>query len=336
MLTEVTRRSNLESKTDNGLEGLGRRARVVQMNEPAPVDRANAKHALLLFAILCIVFSAVAQYLSYLGGGVNKAPFTTILVMWSPGIAALIAALAARRTLRGFGWRLGPTKYIGIAYALPFLYALPMYVLVWASGIGTFDERPLVTAARKQLPPLLGNPLGIALVLGTAGVAISMLSALGEEIGWRGFLTIEIHQRFDYVKTSLLIGIIWAVWHWPLILWCGYDAGKTPIWFALTCFTVATVGETFAYTYLRLRSASLWPAVVLHGSHNLFIQAVFDPLTTDGPRTRWFTTEFGILGAISGVVLAVVFTLLARRNSASATKLVGDSLGSAEPESFAN
>jgi hypothetical protein len=56
--------------------------------------------------------------------------------MWSPGLAAIATALLYRRSLRGFGWRLGPLRYLRLAYLLPVLYAGLAYAVVWATGLG--------------------------------------------------------------------------------------------------------------------------------------------------------------------------------------------------------
>jgi membrane protease YdiL (CAAX protease family) len=98
-------------------------------------------------------------------------------------------------------------------------------------------------------------------------------------------------------------GAIWAVWHYPILLFADYNAG-TPAWYALTCFTVSVVGIGFVFAYARLKSGSVWPAAILHGSHNLWIQGVFTPLTRDTGRTRWVIDEFGAALAVTAVGVA--------------------------------
>jgi len=73
---------------------------------------------------------------------------------------------------------------------------------------------------------------------------------------------------------------------------------------------VLIVGMNFAFTWLRLASGSIWPTVLMHASHNLIIQGVFDKLTADTGNTLFFTTEFGAMLAILGVVVAIVFARL--------------------------
>jgi len=68
---------------------------------------------------------------------------------------------------------------------------------------------------------------------------------------------------------------------------------------------VISLGVPFAW--LRLRSGSVWPAAILHASHNLFVQAFFDRVTVDTGPTRWLTTEFGAALALAIVATAWIF-----------------------------
>ena len=91
--------------------------------------------------------------------------------MWSPGIAALVTRLIYQKDLRGEGWGWGGTRWQVLSYFLPLGYAAVAYSAVWAAGlggIGTFESSLLTFV-----------------VMGTIQ---SCFSALGEELGWRGFL----------------------------------------------------------------------------------------------------------------------------------------------------
>jgi membrane protease YdiL (CAAX protease family) len=67
------------------------------------------------------------------------------------------------------------------------------------------------------------------------------------------------------------------------------------------------LGLNFAFTWLRLKSGSLWPAVLLHAAHNLFIQAFFNHLTSDTGITAYVIDEFGIGLALMAPVVAYLF-----------------------------
>jgi membrane protease YdiL (CAAX protease family) len=141
---------------------------------------------------------------------------------------------------------------------------------------------------------------------GTFGLARSLSSALGEEIGWRGFLVPELARKFSFTATALISGIIWSVWHYPGLIFADYNSG-TATWYALTCFTVMVIAMSFVFAWLRLKSGSLWTGALLHASHNLYIQTIFTPLTRDTGKTAWFIDEFGAVLPLVTIAVAVYF-----------------------------
>jgi len=64
-----------------------------------------------------------------------------------------------------------------------------------------------------------------------------LATALGEEIGWRGFLVPELFKTMGFTSAALFSGVVWACWHYPLVIW-GDCSGGTPVWYGLTYFTV--------------------------------------------------------------------------------------------------
>jgi membrane protease YdiL (CAAX protease family) len=259
---------------------------------------------LIIFFVVLIVLSAVFQYLAISSG--NLMPWV-IGIMWSPGIAALAARLVCQRNLRNLGWGWGKTRYQIISYLLPLALCLVVYGIVWLTGLGTFFP--------GEYPSLVGRQIGSAtppsfvlsiVIIMTVGMLTGMLTALGEEIGWRGFLVTELFKKYSYTKTSIIIGVIWAVWHYPGILFTDYYSGNNH-WYAILCFTLMIVGWTFVMNWVRLKSGSLWTAAIFHASHNLFIQGVFDPLTKNNETTEYITSEFGIGVAVVYCILAYFF-----------------------------
>jgi membrane protease YdiL (CAAX protease family) len=154
-------------------------------------------------------------------------------------------------------------------------------------------------------PPWISVVLGIFL-LGTFGMVRSVSAALGEEIGWRGFLVPELAKTTSFTATSLISGIVWSLWHYPILIYADYNAG-TPTWYGLTCFTVMVISISFIFAWMRLKSGSVWTAAILHASHNLYIQGVFTPITRDTGKTKWFVDEFGCVLPLVAIAFAIYF-----------------------------
>jgi membrane protease YdiL (CAAX protease family) len=248
------------------------------------------------------------------GGGL-----ITGVLMWMPATAALLSCALLRIPVVSLGWNWRPARYEFLAYVLPLLYATPVYLACWvfvpgSSGVAAFAAQ---SARSFGMPasPVAGATIDIA-VFATFGIVRSVASALGEEIGWRGFLLPRLTGRFGFTGGCFISGCIWAVWHYPALLLADYNSG-TPKPYALACFTVMVVAMAFVMGWIRLKSRSLWPCALLHASHNLFVQAVFDRMTQQQGRALYVTSEFGFGLAITIIVAALWLTL---RHPVSATE----------------
>jgi membrane protease YdiL (CAAX protease family) len=241
------------------------------------------------------------------------------LLMWSPAAAAAITQLAFRDRLRELGLSFGSARLLLVGYALPFLYAAPVYIVVWAITQPGFGEAPLVKLAVARFPELSTSNAVAAFVLlmVTVGFLAKAARALGEEIGWRGFLVPELAKVTTFTGIGGISGLMWALWHYPLIVFGGYHS-NAPVWYALLCFTVMIVAWSYIAAWLRLRSGSTWPATVLHASHNALIQLVLNPLTVGSNATGYLIDEFGAGVALGTACVAAI--LWARRDSLPAIR----------------
>jgi membrane protease YdiL (CAAX protease family) len=261
------------------------------------------------FLVLVFLFSCIPYALMinthHIGAGGGM---VVRLLMWCPTLAALATCALYRIDLANLGWKWRPAKYEACGYFLPLLYAIPVYAVCWIAVKGSFALGNFETATAHSLglerwPNLANFRLEIPL-LATLGMVVSLASALGEEIGWRGFLLPRLTGQFGFTFGCLISGCVWAVWHYPGLLWADYNAGTDPR-FAITCFTLMVVAMSFIMGWLRLKADSLWPCALLHASHNLFIQAILDRLTAPTGRAPYVTTEFG-----AGLVFTVGATAL--------------------------
>lgn len=232
------------------------------------------------------------------------------LIMWCPGVAAIVSCALMRIDIASLGWNWRPTRYQVWSYVIPILYSLPVYVVVWVLIRGSFGFGDFANSVGAAFG-FPHHPTGAALLLAipayaTVGVIGAMARTLGEEIGWRGFLLPRLVEQSGFTVGCILSGCIWAVWHYPVLLFADYNAGTSPA-YALTCFTLMVIAAAFIWGWLRLKSGSLWTSVILHASHNLFIQAIFDGMTKPTGRTLYFTTEFGVGLVITMWVVALYF-----------------------------
>lgn len=230
-------------------------------------------------------------------------------LMWCPAFAAVATVYLRRLDFKMLGLRWGGARYALLSYFTPLVYATVAYALIWIFGFGFFPDTAAVAAIGQKLGWTITSPTAIVplyfLLIATTQMITSVAHALGEEIGWRGFLTPLMVQRFGFTAGTVTVGVIWAAWHMPLLLFADYNSG-TPWWFAIPCFCALTIGLSVIMAWFRQVSNSVWPCAILHASHNLFIQGFFTPLTgSRGNLTAYVIDEFGVAVPLIIVLIAV-------------------------------
>ena len=117
----------------------------------------------------------------------------------------------------------------------------------------------------------------------------------------------ELAKSMSFTSVALVSGLIWSMWHWPLIFLGLYGNDVTPLYYQLFFFTLFIVSNAMTMTYLRFKTDSLWTAVIFHMSGNVFIQKFFTPLTVQNESSTWYVDEFGAVPALVAFVVAIYF-----------------------------
>lgn len=236
-------------------------------------------------------------------------------MMWTPGISAILTSLIFKDKIRDYGWKPGKFKFLGYAYILPVLVSLIAYGLVWLSGFAEFTTEEVVT---YKWAKLLGFTLPAPFIVGLLSKMviapfITLIFVTGEEIGWSGFLTPKLLKISSVPVTSLIVGVYWAVWHYPAIIGGFYGSG-TPLWVALPGFTIGLIGASFVRTVLVSKSKSLWPGAVLHISDNVILMGIFYEMTVKKGYAGYLVSETGVFLGIVYIIIAVIFWRIQVKN----------------------
>jgi len=259
---------------------------------------------LLVFLVLVVICTAAGYWLVFRLGRATP-------IMLAVGVATVLTCLIRKRDLASLGWGWGSWRYQWLSYLLPFIIALLAYLLIWTAGFGGWFDAAFVEEQKADYN--LGAWSNAAIIVfhllmtATFSFVLALPGVLGEEMGWRGFLVPELARFMSFTGVALVSGLVWSAWHLPLFLMGIYGADGTPMYYQLFFFTLLLVSNSVTMTYLRLKTNSLWTAVIFHASANVFLQKFFTPMTQTSEHSAWYVDEFGAIPALVALAVGIYF-----------------------------
>lgn len=262
-------------------------------------ERKISSKALSIFFLLVIILSALCEWIYC-----NATDLIVMLLMWIPAISAFVAArISLNDNDEDFSYKKQHSllsirkckfKYIIVAFLIPLMYLIVPYAIYWMTH-------------PKSLSFGDASFIYIFIYMIIAFI-VSFATATGEEIGWRGFMLPALIDRMGISKGTTIVGMFWCVWHFPLLIWGGYMEG-TPLWYKLCAFILCIFPVGIIAAILTMKSGSIWPAAVLHTTHNALDQELFGAFTI-GEDKMYFVSETGLLTIVCVWVIAIVLSFV--------------------------
>ncbi|WP_308466707.1 CPBP family intramembrane glutamic endopeptidase [Rathayibacter soli] len=191
-----------------------------------------------------------------------------------------------RRCVR---WRVGIQWYLFILIGIPIIIIL-----------GTIVVPGAVAYFRPVIGPLLAAyPLAFVVTFFLGG-------PLGEEPGWRGFALPRLQSRVGPLRGSLILGVLWALWHFPLF-WSG--VWTPPTIPNMVMFIVMITGLTIIMTWVFNHArGSVLITMLMHASFNTFANKIAAPLF---PAPIF--NEYGLLPVMIGFTVTALVLIVVTR-----------------------
>ena len=258
----------------------------------------------------------------------NAALYRLLLTvsMFCPLLAVLLVQKVFLRQPTGIGWKVqGKRRYWLAAWFGPAVFTVLAAVLYFAVFPHRLDlsgswlatayggEMDAETLRRELGVSNLSYMLETGLFAVTLAPPINMLAAVGEEAGWRGYMMPHLKEQLGLLNGRLLGGVIWGVWHWPIMLLTGYEYGTNylgapvlglVVW-CVVCFALNTLLD-----WLYEKTGCIWVSAIAHGAFNAVV-ALFVVLTN--PADSYYNVlgpmPIGLIGMLPMLAAAVWLTL---------------------------
>ena len=211
---------------------------------------------------------------------------------------------------------------ISLATTALLMLAAVLYFAVFPSRLDTSGSWLATAYGGQWTPEALKTELGVTttsyliqngLLAVTLAPLANMIPAVGEEAGWRGYMMPRLKERLGLLNGRLLGGIIWGVWHWPLMLLVGYEYGMdylgAPV-LGLVVWCVFCFAMNSLLDLLYEKTSCIWVPAIAHGAFNA-VAALFTVLTY--PADAYYNvlgpTPIGLIGLLPVLAAAVWLTL---------------------------
>ena len=261
----------------------------------------QARRGILVFMAVLTAITFLSLWLSFRVPSPRLASVAfpmlmTTIFSYSPALASLIARMSLRESIQDISFRLQgnwTATAMLIAWLWPVFCGLGTYGVAWLAGhthfawtsvdsdYGTWGPENLVGLSIAGLPVSRGFALRLLACLFFSIPAC--MQSFGEEVGWRGYL---LTRLFDAKVPAPIFwnGLIWGLWHVPFFLaWVPSRSLPERRSVSIFFFVASTVALAYLFSYLRLRSGSIWPAVLAHPSGNTILLFAFDGFTVASP-----------------------------------------------------
>ena len=241
------------------------------------------KYLVWTFALAYIIqFCAAPLYKSNRTAG----QLVIAAMMFVPTLGVLLSGAG----LKDMGWKPQVRKNIRIILAAWFAPAVltaagaALYFLIFPKHFDLSGEYVAAVGGAQAIEQMKSQGISCSMYAMisavssiTYGPLINTFVALGEEIGWRGFLYPQLKAGFGQRKGWLLGGVIWGAWHWPLIWLIGYEYGAAagnPAGYTgfpvsgMLLFCVISTGLGVLHAWLYEKGGSIWVPSLFHGAFN--------------------------------------------------------------------
>lgn len=230
------------------------------------------KHPLWSFLLINYIISWSFLYPSYAiikqNEEITPLALIGLIGAYGPSIAALIVqSVLDKRKFRSLLKKLiqfrAQWKLLLFVILAPILLYTMAYVIAAVSYNGDLNVHWMVGLSNIPFWFLAALPFG----------------PMGEELGWRGFLLPKLLEQFSIIKSTLLVGLAWGIWHLASFSFPGAaipDFLPVSIW-TILLFCANTIALSMVYTYVHLKSnGSVFLAILLHAFFNAAANIVFD------------------------------------------------------------
>ena len=280
------------------------------------------KKKFITFMVIAFAFSMIPM----IGAAVMLKNGNTLMFMFLFRVVAvfipLIAVLISGSEFKKLGFKPKKFRYIPLALTGPQILTWIGMALFFMIFPGTFNIG--IDGILSQIPDLNGVDLSVLspsfmfieiIIMSLTVIPVSqIIPSLGEEAGWRGVMYPYLKEHLGPLAGRILGGVLWGIWHWPLVIIGGYfyGGGHAVTGCLMICLALTSFGILIDHLYEKTHS--IWIASLAHSAMNaaamplMFLSITNTDLTVLGP------SNFSLIPVIPVIIIDIVIIMRDRKN----------------------
>lgn len=267
----------------------------------------------IYFLVICFSLSYIVEFfiiLKSIKGDVVGTYVLLLFLMYIPTLSTSIVAVLFRGdNLSKYGIDVGNLKYAPIAYLYPLAFILIGAVIMDFMGFQIDWGFEYLKSRLRGIAIEMGTTpeeLANDLIMNSfVAPFFNMIFAVGEEVGWRGYLLDKLRHRNSLEKSLIATGFIWAIWHAPLIVFIGYNYPNLRA-LGILLFIPFCISQGIILAWLKYRSRGIVLPALGHGAINAF--------SLIGLYLYPYSDLLSLVVGLPGVIVSSMFAVLAYLN----------------------
>lgn len=263
---------------------------------------------LVFFGVVSFLLLIIGSSLYY----ITRSSMCLIFLMFTPAISVIISKIVCKEKFKDLYIRpnfKGNVKWYVCSYFLtPFIAYIGaiIYFLIFKNEFDPLNSRYAIEAGITSLNEYISSLLLVIPLAILVNPIMGIIQCFGEELAWRGYLLPKLSEKLSIQKAVLINGVIWGLWHSPIIA-MGYNYGNEYPILGIVAMILFCVVIGIISSYLFYRTKSIWCSILFHASINGIDKWTPSSMFMSNEVNRFVGPDLlGIIGGIGFIIIAII------------------------------
>ena len=277
--------------------------------------KIETRKRIILFLILSFASMWALSCIYY----VQRVSSILLVMMFLPTIASVVTRIITKegfaemmlrpRLKQNLKW------YLAAYFAPPFIayFGAMVYFVIFSSDFSPLQSAFAIEESITTTSDFLKTMITLIPLAIVVNPVMGLLQCFGEELGWRGYLLPKLVENFSPLSASVITGVIWGLWHAPIIA-MGYNYGTEYPIAGIFAMTVLCAVLGVISGFLTYKTHSIWPAILFHAAINgMGTWAPSSLFMSNKPNIFLGPDLTGIIGGIGFIIVDIVLITVMKK-----------------------